>query len=317
MEAVHKSVLLNEVLQFLQPEKANSLLIDSTLGEGGHTKAFLEKYGDLQVVGLDADKQIQERAKERLAAFEPRVKFVLTWFDDFYSNYPMDLPSPDLILFDLGISVFHYELAQRGFSFGDEEKLDMRLSENSDTTAADLVNNMDETSLANLIYNYSGERYSRRIAGAIVSRRQKEPFSTAVDLANVIAKAVPGEYRRLRLNPATKTFQALRIAVNDELTRLPRALEAAFKVLKLNGKMAVITFHSLEDRIVKNFFRDKAKRCICPPEMPICKCRGVPEVEILTGKAVAPTELEIRENSPSRSAKLRVVRKIYEEKKEN
>ena len=277
----------------------------------------MEKYGDLQVVGLDADKQIQERAKERLAAFEPRVKFVLTWFDDFYSNYPMDLPSPDLILFDLGISVFHYELAQRGFSFGDEEKLDMRLSENSDTTAADLVNNMDETSLANLIYNYSGERYSRRIAGAIVSRRQKEPFSTAVDLANVIAKAVPGEYRRLRLNPATKTFQALRIAVNDELTRLPRALEAAFKVLKLNGKMAVITFHSLEDRIVKKFFRDKAKRCICPPEMPICKCRGVPEVEILTGKAVAPTELEIRENSPSRSAKLRVVRKIYEEKKEN
>ena len=243
MEAVHKSVLLNEVLQFLEPEKANSLLIDSTLGEGGHTKAFLEKFDDLQVVGLDADEEIQGRAKERLASFATRVKFVNTWFDDFFAEYPHDLSAPDLILFDLGISVFHYELAQRGFSFGDEETLDMRLSAKTKKNAADLVNSLDENLLANIIFDYSQERYSRRIARAIVERRVKEPFVTARDLAEVIYKSVPAEYSRMRLNPATKTFQALRIAVNGELERLPRALDCAFKALALNGKMAVITFH--------------------------------------------------------------------------
>lgn len=314
MEIVHTPVLLNECMQWLSPEgepyEHNALMIDSTLGEGGHTYNFLKRYEGLSVVGLDADKVIQAKAKERLSEFGERVHFFNGWFNDFYSNYPEEYDKPNLILFDLGISVFHYEKSERGFSFRYDEKLDMRLNENSDKSAADLVNELPEEKLADLIYLYGEEKLSRRIAHAIVNARNGGRIESSKALAEIIWDAVPANYRYGNIHPATRTFQALRIAVNSELKRLPSALQAAFNDLKIGGKMGVITFHSLEDRIVKNYFRNLGKQCVCPPEVAVCRCGGEACAEILTRKPVCPTEEEIKMNSPSRSAKLRVIRKL-------
>ena len=314
MEIIHTSVLLNETLEWLSPENEsfadNAFMVDSTLGEGGHSFAFLNRYKNLRIIGLDADQKIQARAKERLSCFGERMNFHLGWFNDFYANYPDNLPKPNLILFDLGISVFHYERSGRGFSFRYDEELDMRLNDSEGKSASDIVNTMREDELANLIFNYSEERYSRRIARSIVENRQLAPITNSKVLAQIIYDCVPAPYRHGGIHPATKTFQALRIAVNAELNRLPEALHSAFNVLQVGGKMGVITFHSLEDRIVKNTFRNWAKVCSCPPEQPICTCGGSPKVELLTRKPIGPTEEEVKENSPSRSAKLRVIRKL-------
>lgn len=314
MEIIHTSVLLNETLEWLSPENEsfadNAFMVDSTLGEGGHSFAFLNRYKNLRIIGLDADQKIQARARERLSCFGDRMNFHLGWFNDFYANYPDNLPKPNLILFDLGISVFHYERSGRGFSFRYDEELDMRLNDSEGKSASDIVNTMREDELANLIFNYSEERYSRRIARAIVENRQLAPITNSKTLAQIIYDCVPAPYRHGGIHPATKTFQALRIAVNAELNRLPEALHSAFNVLQVGGKMGVITFHSLEDRIVKNTFRNWAKVCSCPPEQPICTCGGSPKVELLTRKPIGPTEEEVKENSPSRSAKLRVIRKL-------
>lgn len=314
MEIVHTPVLLQECLKWLSPENEpfadNALMIDSTLGEGGHTNAFLSTYKNLRVIGLDADASIQKRAKERLAPFGERIHFYNTWFNDFYANYPENEAHPDIILFDLGISVFHYERSGRGFSFRYDEPLDMRLNAASEESAADIVNNYDEEKLANLIYLYGEEKYSRRIAKAIVEARRGQNIESSKALADIIYNAVPGQYRHGNIHPATRTFQALRIAVNSELKRLPEAIQNAFNVLNVGGKLGVITFHSLEDRIVKNYFRNLGKQCVCPPELPSCVCGGSPCADVLTRKPLIPTEEEVAVNSPSRSAKLRVVRKL-------
>lgn len=316
MEIIHTPVLPQETLSYLspvgEPFESSAVMIDSTLGEGGHSEAFLTKYNGLRIIGLDADSKIQARAKERLACFGDRMNFRNVWFNDFYADYPEDLPRPDIILFDLGISVFHYERSGRGFSFRYDEPLDMRLDPSAGDSVEVLVNTMREGELADVIFQYGEERYSRRIAKAIVQARQLSRISSSKVLADIIYSAVPAQYRHGNIHPATKTFQALRIAVNGELDRLPRALNSAFDCLKTGGKMGVITFHSLEDRIVKNTFRDWGKQCTCPPEQPICTCGGKPRAELLTHKPVAPTEEEISENSPSRSAKLRVIRKLRE-----
>ena len=279
MEIVHTPVLLRECLDFLspvgEPYEKNAFMIDSTLGEGGHTNAFLSKYPELKICGVDADSVIQQRAKERLSCFGDRIRFFNGWFNDFYSSYPAEMPKPDLILFDLGISVFHYEKSNRGFSFRYDETLDMRLNEN----------------------------------GTVEARSVSE-ISSSKSLAEIIYNCVPEKYRHGAIHPATRTFQALRIAANDELGHLPKALFDAFNCLNVGGKMGVITFHSLEDRIVKNFFRNLGKECVCPPEFAKCRCGGKQCAEILTRKPVCPGEEEIKVNSPSRSAKLRVVRKL-------
>ncbi len=314
MKIVHTPVLLQECLDYLspvgEPFENDAFMIDSTLGEGGHTNAFLQKFPGLRVKGLDADCTIQAKAKERLACYGDRVSFFNGWFNDFYADYPADARKPDLILFDLGISVYHYEESGRGFSFRYDEPLDMRLNSNEGENAADIVNEMKEEELANLIYLYSDEKFSRRIARAIVQARSGGKIVSSKQLAEIIWNAVPGNYRYGQIHPATRTFQSLRIAVNSELRRLPSALHSAFNVLKTGGKMGVITFHSLEDRIVKNYFKNLGKRCVCPPEQAVCTCGGEPCAEILTRKPVCPTDEEIKTNSPSRSAKLRVVRKI-------
>ncbi len=314
MEIVHTPVLLNECLDYLSPVgesfEKNALMIDSTLGEGGHSFNFLSKFENLKIVGLDADKVIQAKARERLSCFGERMNFFNGWFNDFYANYPSEYEKPDLILFDLGISVFHYEKSDRGFSFRYDEKLDMRLNAESEKSAADLVNELSETELADMIYLYGEEKLSRRIAKAIVDARSGGKIESSKALAEIIWNCVPANYRYGQIHPATRTFQALRIAVNGELKRLPKALSDAFSCLKPGGKMGVITFHSLEDRIVKNYFRNLGKQCVCPPEVAVCRCGGSECAELLTRKPICPTEEEIKANSPSRSAKLRVIRKI-------
>ncbi len=314
MEIVHTPVLLEECLNFLSPvgEKYenDALMCDSTLGEGGHTNAFLSKFPNLSVIGLDADSVIQERAKMRLSGFGERIHFYNGWFSDFYANYPSEYRKPDIILFDLGISVFHYEKSGRGFSFRYDEELDMRLNSAEDVSASSIVNNYSEEDLANLIYLYGEEKFSRRIAKAICTAREGGKIESSKTLAEIIYDCVPSSYRYGPIHPATRTFQALRIAVNGELKRLPLSLHNAFNCLNVGGKMGVITFHSLEDRIVKNYFRNLGKDCVCPPEVAQCKCGGKRCAEILTRKPVCPTQEEIKMNSPSRSAKLRVVKKL-------
>ena len=314
MEVVHTPVLLDECLSYLspvgQPFEESAFMIDSTLGEGGHSNAFLSAFPKLRILGLDRDKTIQARAKERLSLYGDRMSFYNGWFNDFYADYPADKEKPDLILFDLGISVYHYEKSGRGFSFRYDEPLDMRLNFEEGESAADIVNTYREEELANMIYLYSDEKMSRKIARAIVEARSGGKIESSKQLAEIIWNAVPGSYRHGNIHPATRTFQALRIAVNSELKRLPQALHDAFNVLKVGGKMGVITFHSLEDRIVKNYFRNLGKQCVCPQEQAQCTCGGQPCAEILTRKPVEPGAEEIKANSPSRSAKLRVVRKL-------
>ncbi len=295
MQYVHYSVMQNEVLDYLNPGDRPALMVDCTLGEGGHTSLFLRKYPNLKVIGLDRDSRIMEKAVNRMAPYEDRFEARNIWFDEFWNNY--DGPAVDYVLFDLGISVFHYEESGRGFSFKRQEKLDMRLDENGELDAGDVVNTYDETALANLIYNYGEERYSRRIAAAICNYRQTKQIEYTNELADIVWNAVPNEYRHRRIHPATKTFQALRIEVNGELDRIVPALEGAVKALKPGGRIAVITFHSLEDRPVKWYFREHENI-----------------LEILTRKPVEPTEAECEMNPPSRSAKLRVVEKLEKER---
>ncbi len=324
-KVVHTPVLLQECLRHLSPEGEaygeSPLLVDSTTGEGGHSDGFLNAYPRLHVLCLDADSAIQARARHRLARYGDRVDFRLGWFNDFYRDFDRSgedgIGRPHLILFDLGISVFHYEDSGRGFSFRKDEPLDMRLSPDAGASAAEVVNTWSERQLADLIYLYGEERYSRRIAAAIAEARRSSAIRSSSDLAALVYGAVPAAYRHGHLHPATRTFQALRIQVNRELDRLPQVLPAAFDVLQVGGKMGVITFHSLEDRIVKNYFRDLGKTCVCPPQEPICRCGGLPHAQVLTRKPVLPSREEVERNLPSRSAKLRVIRKLREMEEEN
>ena len=295
MQYVHYSVMQNEVLSFLNPGDGEALLVDCTLGEGGHSNLFLQRYPKLHVIGLDRDCRIMEKAKNRLAPYGDRFQARNIWFDEFWKNY--DGPAVDYVLFDLGISVFHNEESGRGFSFKRREKLDMRLDLDGALDAAQVVNTYDEKSLADLIFNYGEERYSRRIAAAICNYRQTKQIEYTDELADIIWDAVPNEYRHRRIHPATKTFQALRIEINGELDRIEPALEGAVKALKSGGRIAVITFHSLEDRPVKWFFKNH---------------EGI--LEILTKKPLEPTQEECEANPPSRSAKLRVVEKLEKER---
>lgn len=305
MEIVHTPVMKEEVLSYLIPKNEDAVMIDCTTGEGGHSEAFLERYPRLKVIGLDRDPSIQAKATERLKKFQDRFTPVPCWFNDYLETAGDE--SADLILFDLGISVFHYVESRRGFSFKSDERLDMRLDPDQRLDAETVVNEYGEKELADLIYQYSEERYSRRIARRIVEERAKGRITTASALADIISSSVPPAYRYGRIHPATRTFQALRIEVNRELDRITPALKQAVRVARPGGLIAVITFHSLEDRQVKWFFREEAKN-------------GV--VEILTKHPVVASEDECRVNPPSRSAKLRVVRKVegkkdgYENKKE-
>ncbi len=308
-EIRHRPVMPEEVLALAAVEDGD-LVVDGTTGEGGHSELFLQRYPGCRLVCLDADSAIQAKAKTRLAPFGERVRFTHGWFDEVLASWEGD--RPQVLLLDLGISVFHYEESGRGFSFKGEEPLDMRLDESAGESAADVVNGWAEADLAHVIWKYGEEPLSRRIARALVAARQAERIESAKKLADTIWEAVPPAVRYGRLHPATKTFQALRIAVNSELGRLDRALAAGFKALEPGGRFCVITFHSLEDRAVKTFFREQAKDCICGPEIARCQCGGKPLAKDLTRHPLVAGEDEVKLNPPSRSAKLRAVRKLRE-----
>ncbi len=293
MEIVHRSVLAREVLTNLLLPDRQALLIDCTLGEGGHSALFLEKYPRLKVIGVDRDGGILAKAQERLKGYGERFEAVNMWFDHYLEGYTGE--PPDALLFDLGISTYHYAEASRGFSFKVDEELDMRLNLEGSLTAGDIVNTYSEKALADLIYQFGEERYSRRIASAICAIRLDKNISSSTQLADIIFKAVPPQYRYGRIHPATRTFQALRIAVNGELERIVPALQRAIALCRPGGRIGVISFHSLEDRPVKHLFREMNSQGI---------------VKLITKKPIMSTEEESRENPPSRSAKFRVVEKI-------
>lgn len=314
MEIRHRPVMPEEVLA-LAAVQLGDWVVDGTTGEGGHSELFLERYPGCRLLCLDADTGIQAKAKVRLGRFGNRVEFVHGWFDEVIGSWDR-VERPQVILLDLGISVYHYEESGRGFSFRGDEPLDMRLDPSAGESAEDLVNDLGEEELARILWVYGEETLSRRIARRIVDARKEERISTAKRLADVIWEAVPPAVRHGRIHPATKSFQALRIAVNGELQRLERVLEAAFRVLAPGGRLCVITFHSLEDRIVKQVFRDKSKTCICGPEIPRCICGGKPLALDLTRHPLVAADDEVELNPPSRSAKLRGLKKLRERRDE-
>jgi 16S rRNA (cytosine1402-N4)-methyltransferase len=313
MDYVHTPVMKDEVLELLGPRGKEELFVDSTLGEGGHSLAFFYRFHDLKIIGIDVDSGILAVAQERLRQFSDRLYLHCGWAQDFFNDYPAQFKRPNTILIDLGVSFYHYKRSGRGFGFGKKEHLDMRLRTSEGITAAELLARLSEHELADLLYNNAEERYSRRIARMIVSQRQKGAITTTSAIAELVEKAVPAPYRHGSIHPATKTFQALRVAVNSELSRLPGLLEGALRVLSPGGRLGVISFNSLEDRIVKNFFRSMNKNCTCPPQVPICQCEDCRSVNILTKKGITAGKAEIDNNPPSRSARLRVVEKILEE----
>lgn len=285
--------------------------VDGTAGGGGYAEAILQQSApDGALVALDWDADAIVRLRDRFQEASDRLHLVRASYADLPKVLErLNMGPVDGIVLDLGVSSFQLEDASRGFSFANDGPLDMRMDRNLPETAADLVNSLGEKELAHLIYELGEERFSRRIARAIVSRRQRIPFAGTVDLATAIAGVVPKTKDRLRIHPATRTFQALRIAVNRELDALRQFLAPALDLLLPGGRLAILSFHSLEDRIVKQTFREWAKRCRCPLNELTCRCEGKPLVRLLTRKALRPDPEEIEANPRSRSAKLRAVEK--------
>jgi 16S rRNA (cytosine1402-N4)-methyltransferase len=302
MDIIHKPVLLEETIEFLSPRCKDEYMVDATLGEGGHAEAFLSRFNELRLTGVDADAEIIQTAKERLKRFGSRVEFYTGWSQDFFAQALKTNTHPDTILIDLGVSRYHYEKSGRGFSFAADEPLDMRIDPQRGKSAFDLLKSLSERDLADLLYYNADERYSRRIAHAI---KKQMPIYTSAVLADLVFRAMPPKLRYGHTHPATKTFQALRIAVNGELLQLPPLLKAAWEVLKPGGRMGVISFHSGEDRIVKSFFREESAK------IPIYNVKEVQSrLCLLTKKAVVPQDKEKSSNYSARSARLRVVQKI-------
>ncbi len=306
MLPIHKPVMLAEVVEALQVQ-AGKRYVDCTLGSGGHAEAILQRilpHG--QLLGIDADTEAISIAKARLADFRDNVILVHGNFANIHSICEENnfLPVHG-ILFDLGISSLQLDTIEMGFSFRHDAPLDMRFNREEALTAADIVNTLPEQKLNHLIRNYGEERYSRQIARQIVKNR---PITSTLHLARIIEQAIGHRYSKI--HPATKTFLALRIVVNRELENLATALTQALDCLAPKGRLAVISYHSLEDRIVKQFMNRESKGCICPPETPICQCNHSARLRTISRKVITPSIVEIEANPRSRSAKLRVAERI-------
>lgn len=311
MPEYHKPVLLYETLELLNPKDGGTYL-DATVGGGGHSAEVLKRIGPAgTLIGIDRDSEALEYARRRLSEFDGHVILV----QGNYSNLSSILESVgvdklDGAIFDLGVSSHQLDAA-RGFSFMRDEELDMRMSRDENTpTAADIVNSYREEELAAVIWRYGEERYSRRIARAIVRRRAEKPITHTHELVDIIISAVPGGFRRQEIHPATRTFQAIRIEVNHELESVEQGVSSAIDFLKIGGRICVISFHSLEDRIIKTLFRRLSGHCECPPRLPICQCGAKEILRVITRKPVVPGAEEITANPRSRSSKLRAAERI-------
>lgn len=305
MEFVHKSVLFDEAIKALDLNK-NKIIVDGTAGGGGHSGEIAKNAK--RVISIDQDPDAIEVLNERLGNKEN-----VTIVHDNYSNIKnivsnLNIDKIDGLLLDLGVSSFQLDTAERGFSFHKDAPLDMRMSK-SGLSAYDVVNNYDEKELADIIYRYGEEKFSRRIAANIVKSREEKPIETTFELVDIIKASMPQRAMR-DSHPARKTFQAIRIAVNDELGALNKGLDGAFEMLGSGGRLAVITFHSLEDRIVKQKMASWCKGCTCPKDFPVCVCGNKPKAKLITRKPICANGTELELNPRARSAKLRICEKI-------
>ncbi|MBR4852822.1 MAG: 16S rRNA (cytosine(1402)-N(4))-methyltransferase RsmH [Clostridia bacterium] len=307
MEFKHYSVLANECMELLDI-KPDGVYVDCTLGGAGHTRLILSRLGEKgRVIGIDRDNDALANAKEkindsRFTPFKSNYEDVATVLDE------LGIEKADGFLFDLGVSSYQLDTPERGFSYINDAPLDMRMDTSGGITAYDVVNTYSESELARIIFEYGEDKFARRIASRIVRERSEAPIATTGALADIISAAVPGQPKGG--HPAKRAFQAIRIEVNGELSSVGKALESAAGRLKTGGRIAVISFHSLEDRIVKNTFATLASPCTCPKDFPICVCNKVPTVKVVTRHPVLPSEEELKENSRSHSAKLRAAEGI-------
>ena len=305
---MHLPVLLQETVAYLVTDP-HGVYVDCTLGGGGHlTYLARQLAGDARIVGIEKDSEVLEQTRSEID--DARIVLVQSDFRYLRSVlFNLGIEKVDGIMMDLGVSSFQLDRAERGFSYHQDAVLDMRMNQEQFLSARDIVNNFSEAEIRNILYRFGEEDYAGSISRAIVNYRQRKEIDSTLELAEIIKGAVPAKYRREK-HPARKSFQALRIAVNQELEALREVLPQAVEMLKPGGRICVISFHSLEDRIVKQFFQEKAQGCICPPSFPICVCGHKPELQIIRRKPITASESECDANPRSRSAKLRVAARV-------
>lgn len=310
MEFTHRPVLLDECIDGLNI-RPDGIYLDGTLGRAGHSREIARRLTTGRLICVDRDDAALEAAQSRLADWMDRVTLVHSNFDRVSEILDeLGLPGIDGMLFDLGVSSPQLDDGERGFSYMSDAPLDMRMDRREGLTAADVVNGWSQEELKRILLQYGEERYALLIAAAIVRRRADKPIETTLELVEIIKSAMPGKALREKQHPAKRSFQAIRIAVNDELASVERMIRGAVPRLNKGGRLAVITFHSLEDRIVKIGMAEFAKGCTCPPDFPVCVCGKTPDVKLVSRKPILPSEQEIEENPRARSAKLRVAEKL-------
>ena len=306
----HISVLLNECIEGLDI-KPDGVYIDGTLGGAGHSSQIAKRLTTGRLIGIDRDPVALKAAGERLEPYKNNVTLVHSNFCEMAQVVQdLGLPGVDGILLDLGVSSPQLDDGARGFSYMADAPLDMRMNNEDPLTAHTVVNTWSQEELKRILFDYGEERYAPRIASAICRRREEKTIETTLELVDIIRSAMPAQALREKQHPAKRSFQAIRIAVNDELGSVERAMESAIPLLNPGGRLAVITFHSLEDRIVKNAMAEAAKGCTCPPNFPVCVCGKKPKVKLISRKPIVATEEELEVNPRSRSAKLRVCEKL-------
>jgi len=306
----HISVLLEECLDGLAI-KPEGIYIDGTLGGAGHSSQIVKRLTTGKLIGIDRDPVALKAASERLAPYKERVTLVHSNFCEMAQVLKdLGLTGVDGILLDLGVSSPQLDDSARGFSYMADAPLDMRMNNEDALSAYTVVNTWSQEELKRILFDYGEERYAPRIAGAICRRREEKPIETTLELVDVIRSAMPAQALREKQHPAKRSFQAIRIAVNDELGSVEKAMEDAIPLLNPGGRLAVITFHSLEDRIVKNAMAEASKGCTCPPNFPVCVCGRKPRVKLISRKPIVASEEELEVNPRSRSAKLRVCEKL-------
>jgi 16S rRNA (cytosine1402-N4)-methyltransferase len=310
MTTTHVPVLAGELVDLLDPQPGE-LAVDCTFGGGGHARLVADRLGPGgELIAIDRDPAAEERFAELAADVACRTRFIRAPFAEALEELRDEGVVADLVYLDLGMSSMQVDTRERGFSYAYDAPLDMRMDPDGDLTAADVVNEWDERRLATLFRDYGEERYARPIARALVRARAHGPLYTTNELVEVVTDAVPVPARFAAGHPAKRVFQAIRIAVNDELGQLDAALPSGWELLRVHGRFAGISFHSLEDRRVKRFLAARTRGCICPPDLPVCGCGRVPEAELLTRRSVAPTPGEVAANPRAKSARMRAARKL-------
>lgn len=311
IENIHKTVLLEESITGLSPVE-DGVYVDATMGLGGHTKSLYEACNcKSKIIGMDVDEDALKIARERLFEHKENIEFVNKNFINIDKSLEeLGINQVDGIIADLGMSSLQLDHSGKGFSFNKQEPLDMRMDPSLQFTAYDLINEMDMNELVYILKTYGEEKFAKNISRAILKNRKNKPIQTSSELAALISNSIPRKFHPKRRHPATKSFQALRIAINNELDNLKIFIEKSVSLLKPKGRLVIISFHSLEDRIVKKLFKKMDSPCICPPDLPMCSCGKKAELKIISKNPITPSEREIADNPRSRSSKMRIGEKL-------